>query len=52
MSLRLIQIENIKCIKAKPKAGARKWLKKQRNRFIRRTLLDDMPVNKFKGWEY
>lgn len=52
MGLRLIQIENINYIKAKPKAGGRKWLKKQRNRFIRRTLLNDVPFTKFKGWEY
>ncbi|WP_345214171.1 hypothetical protein [Mucilaginibacter gynuensis] len=52
MALRIIQIENLHNISAKPKAGDRKWLKKQRNRYIRRTSVLEEPFTKFKGWEY
>jgi hypothetical protein len=52
MGLRVQQIENVKCIKVKPKAGFRKWLKKQRNRHIRRTALLKEPFTKYHGTEY
>jgi hypothetical protein len=52
MSLRLIQIEKPAFIKKKPKAGDRKWLRNQRNRYIRRTPVNEEPFTKYKGYEY
>ena len=54
MSLDIIQIENLKHFKKfpKPKAGYRKWLKKMRNRHIRRTDILKEPFTRYKGWEY
>ena len=52
MSLRLTQIEKPAFIKKKPKAGSRKWLRNQRDRYIRRTAIADEPFTKYKGWEY
>jgi hypothetical protein len=54
MSLRNQQIEHwfTKEFKIKPKAGFRKWLKKQRNRKIRQTSNTKIPNIKYDGWEY
>ncbi len=50
MSLRLIKIENHL---GKAKAGARKWLKNQRNRKFRRTKLSKpISQNKYTDYEY
>ena len=54
MGLRLIQIEHFIGDKyAKANAGARKWLKNQRNRKIRRTKIDEEPkLKQYKDYEY
>ncbi len=52
MSLRVIQIERPAYIPTKSKSGDRKWLKQQRNRYIRRTPIAKPVFTKYKGWEY
>lgn len=54
MSLRNCQIEHWFNQKypVKPKAGFRKWLKKQRNRKIRQTPKTEIPTVMYNGWEY
>lgn len=50
MGLYLEKIENNM---GPAKAGTRKWAKKQRNRFLRRTKINDTPLTKLrKGYEY
>jgi len=54
MSLRNQQIEHWfnRKYDVKPKAGFRKWLKKQRNRKIRQSPKTEIPDIKYEGWEY
>jgi len=48
MSLKLEQIEH----RAPRKSGARRWMKNQRNRKIRRVPATETPAIKYLGWEY
>jgi hypothetical protein len=54
MSLRNQQIEHRfnRKYALRPKAGFRKWLKKQRNRKIRQIPKIEISNIKYNGWEY
>ena len=54
MGLRLIKIEHFLGDKyMKANAGARKWLKDQRNRKIRRAKIEEVPpVKEYRNYEF
>jgi len=52
MALCLYKIEHIDGCFCHPKAGVRKWLKNQRNRWIRKWNKYEVPPVKYRcGWE-